>query len=289
MKLAAVCCLLVQGLVAAAPTQVHEAGKVQNVTESRSTASSHTVSNATTTSHGSKEKLQATESNSSKGSAPPAPPQKHARLDVGFASFEKSMLDRVVAAMHKSIDSAHMTTEIESACKDNVTQELSRGLKSQLASLKQGIGKTWMSLPADEQKDGYVAQLRLAFEPVFNETVATIDSHLQRSLKHLQVHSVHKKQDDLLAQCETSIAGNILNERCYDVGGEQHIKKVKSFLEVPVAAPRNFCMPSVFEAMLRRLHDSQGLIGMTMQFEAKSMSLQPAPGALDDIVNAASR
>lgn len=245
-----------------------------------------------------------------------APTQHRARLDVGFASFEKSMLEKIAVNLQKGADSLNWTAELQSKCKDNVTQELSKGLKSQLAELKQSIGKTWMALPEDDQKNAYVDQLKSAFEPNFQDAVNTIDSHLQRSLKHLQTVSHFSKKksgDQLLEQCETTLVGNILDERCYELTGEQHMKKAKSFLQMQEreslvreheeaetlvrgilqmqgATEHNgkFCMPSVFEAMLRRLHDSQGLIGMTMQFEAKSAALQPNPGAIDSIVSAAS-
>lgn len=217
--------------------------------------------------------------------ATPAP--HRARLDVGFASFEKTMLEHVVAKMQAASANAHWTSQVQAACKDNVTKSLSQGLKSQLAALKQSIGKTWMALPEDDQKNAYVEQLKSAYEPVFSDAVSTIDSHLNRTLSHVYLRYSHKKevsQDELVSQCETSINANILDERCYDIAGQQHLKKVSSFLEIKGASPKKFCMPSLFEAMVRRLHDSQGLIGMTMQFESKSLSLSAPPAAIDNLV-----
>jgi hypothetical protein len=265
MKLFAICCLLVEGFVAAAPTLKLEPSP------------SKAAQNASTKA-------------SNKDDAPPAAaqPVKRARLDVGFASFEKNMMQQILVSIQNATVNGHWTPQLQVACKDNVSQALSQGLKSQLASLKQGIGKTWMALPEDEQKNAYVDQLRSSYEPVFKDTLDTIGSHLIRSLKRVQVpFNPRKKVSDgeLLAGCESSIVGNILNERCYDIGGASHQKKVNSFLELKgTGAPKNFCMPSVFEAMNRRLKDSQGLIGMTMQFEAKSLTLSAAPSAVDDIV-----
>lgn len=233
-------------------------------------------------------------SNTSKGNSTPSaePPVKRAKLDVGFASFEKSMMEEVLTSIRKATEgdkATDWTQKLQLACKDNVSQSLSQGLKSVLAPLKQTIGKTWMSLPEDEQKNNYVDTLRSAFDGVFKDVMGTIDVHLQRSLQRLKIHPASRKpsQDELIAECATSITGNMINERCYDIGGGQHLKKVSSFLEVPkkTVAPKNFCMPSVLEALVRRLVDSQGLIGMTMQFESKSLSLSAAPSAIDDIVN----
>jgi len=218
--------------------------------------------------------------------APAAPQQKHARLDVGFASFEKTMLDHI----SKGIQSGPWSKDVQEACKVNATSALSQGLKAQLAALKQSIGKTWMSLPEDEQKDAYVSQLRLSYEPTFNDTIGTIETHLSRTLKRIHVHSSKPpSKDKLVEECESSIVSNIVDERCYDKGGDQHLKKVKSFLEIKNGAKQKFCMPSVLEAMTRRLHDSQGLIGMTMQFEAKSMSVSVSPSSINDLVASVSR
>lgn len=270
MKLFVTCCLLVEGFVAAVPVKspVSKAPSLAKVVQSESNASTQAVTNA---------------------SVPAAPAQHRAKLDVGFASFEKSMLDQLLTSIHAANQNDHWSQELQVQCKESVTQALSQGLKSQLATLKQSIGKTWMSLPEDDQKDAYVSTLRQSYEPTFKDTLSTIDSHLQRVLKRQPARNIHGKalsKDELLKQCTSSITSNILDERCYDVGGGQHTKKPSagSFLQ----APKNFCMPSVFEALEKRLKDSQGLIGMTMQFESKSLSLQPAPGALDSIVNAAS-
>jgi len=273
MQLFATWCLLGQVFLAAAAPQKPAAS--QGIIAKPSNASSPSVGHA---------------GSNSSVSAPAAPPPKRARLDVGFASFEKDMMDQILVSIRNGTANNHWSNELQMACKNNVTEALSQGLKSQLAPLKQTIGKTWMSLPEDEQKNGYVDQLRSAYEPVFKDVMGTIGSHLERSLKRLQTHAYtgSKKalsQDQLIAECASSITGNLIMERCYDVGGEQHMKKVSSFLEVKKGdAPKNFCMKSVIEALITRLKDSQGLIGMTMQFEAKSETLSASPTAIDDLV-----
>lgn len=216
-----------------------------------------------------------------------AVPVKRTKVDVGFASFEKSMMGQILSSISNATAKSQWSKQLQVACKENVTKVLTEGLNLQVKPLKMSIGKTWMSLAEDEEKNNYVATLKSAYDPIFEDIMKTIDDHLQRSLKNLQVHLSHQKkvssQDELLAQCSSAVVGNILNERCYDIGGAQHEKKpTVSFLEI--TKPHNFCMPSVFEALVRRLKDSQGLIGMTMQFESKSASLQPSTGGLDAIL-----
>jgi len=216
-----------------------------------------------------------------------AVPVKRTKVDVGFASFEKSMTAQLLSSISNATDKSKWTKQLQDACREKVSKMLTEGLNLQVKPLKMSIGKTWMSLAEDEEKNNYVATLKEAYDPIFHDIMGTIDDHMQRSLKNLQMHLSHQKkkptQDELLTQCSSAISDNILNERCYDIGGAQHSKKpTVSFLEV--TKPHNFCMPSVFEALVRRLKDSQGLIGMTMQFESKSASLQPSTGGLDAIL-----
>lgn len=309
MKLFATCCLLVEGFAAAAPQIVTATPATKSDVAVKVTATKVTATPAT--------KVTATPpAPATKVTATPAtvaaPAPKRAKLDVGFASFETGMMDQILVSMKKATESGHWSEKFQLGCRANATEQLSQGLKSQLLPLKQSIGKTWMSLPDDDSKNAYVAQLRSSYEPVFKDITATIDSHLQRTFKRLVTPSKYKKalsQDELLAECSSSILGNIINEHCYDLGGD-HVKKTSaaakkpsSFLQISEVLgdseeesafvqdrdpKKNFCMKSVTETMISRLKDSQGLIGMTMQFEAKSMALQPAAGALDGIMNAAS-
>jgi hypothetical protein len=222
-----------------------------------------------------------------------APSSHHARLDVGFLSFEKRMLESVKMNLDKATAGAPWTKQVRTACMENATNSLSQGLKSQLRPLKQSIGKTWMALPEEEERNAYVKQLSAAYASDFKDSLETIESHLQRSFHHLGLRlkgKVKASADELLSRCEDSISGNLMSERCYDINGGQHPKTTKtalSFLQSNSISRQKFCMPSVFEALAHRLKDVQGLIGMTMQFESKSMSLQTTPSAVNDIVQAA--
>jgi hypothetical protein len=214
-------------------------------------------------------------------------PQR-AKLDVGFASFEKEITDLVSASFMNVTNAGSWTDSVRNACIKNVTESFSAGLKTQLKPMKAQIGKTWMSFPDDDTRNAYVAQLKSSYASDFKESLETIDTHLKRSFRHLNtfLHSGSKKAtspEQLLSRCETEMAGNLMVERCYDKSGEQTLKPTHSFLQMQ-KAQNKFCMPSVFEALAHRLHDSEGLIGMTMQFESKSLALSTAPSAINDIV-----
>merc|ERR1719491_1983119 len=102
-------------------------------------------------------------------------------------------MEQVLTSIRKATDSDHWTQKLQLTCKDNVSQSLSQGLKSVLAPLKLTIGKTWMSLPEDEQKNNYVDTLRSSFDGVFKDVMGTIDVHLQRSLQRLKIHPTSRK------------------------------------------------------------------------------------------------
>jgi len=279
MKLFATCFILVECLAAAGPQvtapALNKGGAVPAATVTQEASNSKAIN------------------------ASVAPKPVRAKLDVGFASFEKGMNDQILVSIQKATESAHWSSDLQLGCRNNATPGLSQGLKSQVTALKQAIGKTWMSLPDDDAKNSYVAQLQSAYAPIFKDITDTIDTHLQRSLKRMSAPTpYHRKaltQAELLKSCVSYVTGNIADEHCYDLAGSttkkagSSAKKAISFLETKGDAPKNFCMPSVFETMVRRLKDSQGLIGMTMQFEAKSLSLQPASGALDALTSQLSK
>jgi hypothetical protein len=217
---------------------------------------------------------------------------QHARLDVGFASFEKEITDLVSVSFMNATNAGSWTDSVRKACMENVSQSFSAGLKTQLKPIKALIGKTWMSLPEEDQRDAYVAQLKASYASDFKDSLQTIETHLKRSFRHLSsaLHTGGKRAttpEQLLSRCETEMAGNLMVERCYDKSGEQTLKATHSFLQLNMEAQNKFCMPSVFEALAHRLHDSEGLIGMTMQFESKSLALSTAPSAINDIVEQA--
>lgn len=238
-----------------------------------------------TSRHAQTESINTTEMNATV-SAP-----HHARLDVGFASFEKDMLALVSESFMNATSTMHWTDSMRSACKENVSNMLSDGLKTQLKPIKTLIGKTWMALPQDDERDAYVAQLKASYASEFKDCLQTVQTHLQRSFRYLGLRAQSGRwmslPEKLLLQCEASITGNLMSERCYDKSGEQSLKAAHTFLQTKAEAQNKFCMPSVFEALAHRLHDSQGLIGMTMQFESKSMALATSPSVVNDIVQQA--
>merc|ERR1719476_58582 len=103
-------------------------------------------------------------------------------------------------------------------------------MKVILKPLKQSIGKTWMALPKDSQKNEYVAALKNAFLPVFTGSQHTFDSHLELSLKRVESYSKQKaalKPVELLAKSEFSIEDSLLTEHCYEVSAKKSLKNIK--------------------------------------------------------------
>jgi hypothetical protein len=278
MKFLVTCCLLA---IVAATVNVSSRPSVVNVTSHYTPIPKGILSQP---SHSKGAEIHAKPSQQTAVSAP-----HRARVDVGFATFEKEMLVIVSKSFQNTTIDTLWTDHLRKQCMENVSSSLSEGLKFQLKPLKMLIGKTWMSLPEEESRDAYVSQLKAAYGSDLKDCLQTVESHLQRSFRHLGLgaHSTRARKaspEELLSRCETSVAGNLMSERCYDVSGEQSLKKAHSFLQIKSEGQNKFCMPSVFEALAHRLHDSQGLIGMTMQFETKSMALQTTPSAVNDIV-----
>lgn len=234
-------------------------------------------------------------------SATPADPQQQhtangtvqrARLDVGFSDFEKKLLAQVGARIRASASGGDWTQDLRERCVGNVTAELGEGLRVQLAPLKQSIGKTWMALPKDEQKNAYVDQLKTAFLPVLGSYETTMDSHLNISLQRMQGYSKPPRKlqsTQLLSKCQTMLKDSLVGEHCYEdkpkLNSTPHLPEHPNVSAVAKSiamaqtgndAAREaaqFCIPSVVQGLAHRLNDTQGLISMSMRFDAGAMAL----------------
>lgn len=200
--------------------------------------------------------------------------QHHSKLDVGFSDFERNLTSEVVTAIQGMCASDSSTWQKENASErlvHNVTETLKTGLKAELAPLKLSIGKTWMALPEASQKDAYVQQLKTAFTSVFASSMRSFHSHLDLSIHRIE-NEVNRRPDkgtsspaELLASSEQTLGDSLVKEHCYD----DTLKTPKA-----KASPRRrFCIQSMVGALAHRLNDTQGLISMTMRFEAGAMSL----------------
>jgi len=212
---------------------------------------------------------------------------QRARLDVGFGDFEKKMLAQVGARIRGSDADKEWTKDLQERCAGNVTAELGRGLREQLAPLKQSIGKTWMSLPKDEQKNAYVDQLKSAFLPVLDGYVKTIDGHLNISLHRMRGYAASPLKQGpaaLLGKCQAIVKDSVAGEHCYEDSPKQSrtvqpAKRAgaggapKSVSMAQTAEAEQFCIPSIIQGMAHRLNDTQGLISMSMRFDAGAMAL----------------
>lgn len=170
-----------------------------------------------------------------------------------------------------------------SNCTSDVRLAVSQVLKEQLQPLKQSIGQTWMALPKDEQKDGYVSALRRAFAPVLDKSFGQVAGHLNASLRTLQAHTAkgaarpEATQQTMLARCRDDLRDSLAGDHCYeDVLSTKRTPKTaaaKKVLLAQVEEAKQFCIPSVIHSLVHRLNDTQGLISMTMRFDAGAMSL----------------
>eukprot|EP00927_Polykrikos_kofoidii_P052016 TRINITY_DN45784_c0_g1_i1.p1 TRINITY_DN45784_c0_g1~~TRINITY_DN45784_c0_g1_i1.p1 ORF type:complete len:242 (-),score=48.38 TRINITY_DN45784_c0_g1_i1:190-915(-) len=197
--------------------------------------------------------------------------QKRARLDVGFGSFEANLSQQIIAEIHNATRKSPWTIQQQDLLVQNVTVALSQTLKAQLAPVKQSIGKTWMALPQDDQKDEYIQQLRSGFASVFEYNVNNIPKHLQLGLRRVEMAAGSSTTitKDILEKSEAILSENLFSEHCYEnsrpgngSGGPAH----------------RFCLPSLLSKFVSRLNDTQGLISMSMRFEARAMSLAQRGG-----------
>jgi FkbM family methyltransferase len=194
-----------------------------------------------------------------------APAQKHAKVDVGFTDFEHNLTMRVDSAVQKIGGGKLWTSEMRSQLLQNITSATKEAIGSTLKPLKVTIGKTWVALPQDSQKDEYVKQLHASFMPILLDALKAADSHLTESVE--QVGSLSKESQppasaELLGKAEYDIGDRLLSDHCYILDEKK-----------PANSKRNsFCMKSVLNAMTHRLNDTLGLISMTMRFDAGAMS-----------------
>jgi len=207
-----------------------------------------------------------------------AAPVQHKKLDVGFSDFEKNLTEEISAKLLRSASGTAWNDDMKAQFAKNVTDALHESLKVILKPVKQSIGKTWMALPKDSQKDEYVESLKSSFVPVFENSMKTINSHLDMSLKRVEAYSQEKTPlapTELLEKSEHSVADSLITEHCYEVSAKKNLKSMKkpaNSSEV-LADKKKFCIQSVIGALAHRLNDTQGLISMSMRFDAGAMSL----------------
>jgi len=189
----------------------------------------------------------------------------HSKLDFGFTTFEQNLTDELTASIQQSTKGKKLSGAQQDQLIKNITTSLSQNLKSLLQPLKQTIGKTWMALPQDEQKDEFVSQLRTAFQPVFQSNMKTVTTHFNLGLRRVESYvdaASSGSAEEALQKSEVTLSESLFSDHCYDDS-----RKKKN-----ATAPAKFCIPSVLTKFASRLNDTEGLIGMSMRFEAGAMS-----------------
>jgi len=212
----------------------------------------------------------------------PQPQQQHAKLDVGFGDFEENVSQTLAATIKKSVDGPAWTEQLREKLAKNVTDSLHQALQDALKPLKLSIGKTWVALPEDNQKASYVSQLRSGFASTMDRTKDSIEGHVNIGLDrvrtlHLATSAASStkaaSEEELVAKAEQELLGGVFAEHCYD---DTHVTKSKTETNGKngsAALPSKFCIPSVITSFAKRLNDTQGLVGMTMRFEARALDL----------------
>jgi len=206
-----------------------------------------------------------------------AGPVQHKKLDVGFQDFEKNLTQGVSKKLLQSASGTAWNDDMRSKFTKDVSDSIRESLKVILKPVKQSIGKTWMALPKDEQKDEYVETLKNSFVPVFAKSMETVDSHLELSLKRVEEIGKEKAKmnsTEILKKAEFSIEDSLLTEHCYEIDAKKSMKTMKKPANASElhADKKKFCIQSVIGALAHRLNDTQGLISMSMRFEAGAMS-----------------
>mmetsp|Transcript_45782 Transcript_45782/g.106120 ORF Transcript_45782/g.106120 Transcript_45782/m.106120 type:complete len:252 (-) Transcript_45782:11-766(-) len=209
--------------------------------------------------------------------AQPTPAPQRAKLDVGFGDFEKNLTMAVTSAIKANLTGASWTDDLKSRVIENVTGSLHSALQDALKPVKLSIGKTWMALPEDDQKNTYVNQLRGSFESVMERARDSLVTHLSIGLRHASGlprghrQSTGNATQEMLEGAEQALVSGLLVEHCYD----EMLKHPMKAGENGTAAPKEtkFCIPSAVSSFVKRLNDTQGLVSMTMRFEAHAMAL----------------
>jgi len=205
-----------------------------------------------------------------------AQPVTHKKLDVGFQDFEKNLTEGISEKLLQSASGTAWNDDTRTKFSKNVTDAVKESLKVILKPVKMSIGKTWMALPKDEQKDEYVQTLKNSFESVFENSMKSINSHLELSLKRIEAYSKEQMTSaQLLEKSEFSVGDSLLTEHCYEVDAKKSLKTLKKPANASaiLADKKKFCIQSVIGALAHRLNDTQGLISMSMRFDSGAMSL----------------
>lgn len=221
-------------------------------------------------------KKAATQHAASNSSA--VPPGQHAKLDVGFAGFQ----DQLMSMVRAELKTTKLSTALTEKLAANVTSTIDVGVKEALKPIKMSIGKTWMALPQDSQKSDLVASIKQSFAPIFANALKSFSGRLELAAHRtasLSTSAAEKaakaggaqsaaEEEALLATAEQAFAAGILNEHCY--GDDTVIHKAAGSKAKP---EKKFCMQSPAQALAHRLNDAQGLLSMSMRFEAGAMAL----------------
>mmetsp|Transcript_18632 Transcript_18632/g.33624 ORF Transcript_18632/g.33624 Transcript_18632/m.33624 type:complete len:246 (+) Transcript_18632:51-788(+) len=202
----------------------------------------------------------------------------HPRVDVGFGSFEANVTSEVVhalgaAKLRSSVEGGSWTQDMRKELTADVSASLKSGLRDAFAPVKTSIAKTWMALADPERQESYAGQMRSALDPIFANSMKSVADHLKLSIQRVEALPGMQRMSshELVNASSGMVTDALLAEHCYgDAKG--HATFVQSEPH-PKKHLAHFCLPSLVTGFARRVNDTQGLLSMTMRFEAGAMSL----------------
>jgi hypothetical protein len=207
--------------------------------------------------------------------------QPRSKVDLGLTDFEQNLTSLVGSGIQNVTTQKPWTSAMRDKLVANATHEVSICFEKWLAPIKDSIGKTWVALPQDEQRNAYIAQLRLGFQGVFAGSLGTIQRNLRLGLNRFEGLTKDPKLtgDALVELSETAVSESLLKEHCYSDGQSHNATKanpsavVQHVALLQEAINEAFCIQPAIASVAHRLNDTMGLISMTMRFEAGAMSL----------------
>jgi hypothetical protein len=178
------------------------------------------------------------------------------KLELGFTGFNKNL----TLMLSQEVNNSAAKFKVPERLRPNLTAEIvtavEKGLGDQLKPLKQSIAKTWVQLK-DASRDHYADAVKSGFEPLFMTAAKSITLHagigVQRAANFIN-ENPGKKDAELLAESLKVVEDDLFSEHC-------HLNDKKE----------KYCIPSPIKGFETRLHDAEGLVGMSIKFESGGM------------------
>merc|ERR1719343_1064226 len=95
--------------------------------------------------------------------------------------------------------------------------------------------------------------------------------HANTSLERISSSALSQ---DLPERASRALAMSVFEDHCYqELAHTSHSTNKSSALSNKSAPLGQFCIPSMVHSLIKRLNDSESLVGMTMKFEARALAM----------------